>query len=193
MRLKPDMVTFKCDYCQNVFAPPPGDDGVCVLGETCAQHCPLCGIALEHATIAKTRIRYCTKCHGMMIPMEILAVVVQDLRSELTSTAIPPPADPSELQRRISCPQCHRRMETHFYAGPGHVIIDSCENCSEIWLDGGELMRIVHAAGEDTVMSSLPPEPMPGDPGWSGGRLTESAGDIVVDTLLDSIGRTFLG
>ena len=92
MRLKPDMVTFKCDYCQNVFAPAPDDEGVCVLGETCAQDCPLCSIPLEHATIAKTRIRYCTKCKGMLVPMEIVASLVEDLRAGLTTTVIPPPS-----------------------------------------------------------------------------------------------------
>ena len=84
MRLKPDMVTFKCDYCQNVFAPAPDDDGVCVLGETCDQMCPLCSIALEHATVAKTRIRYCTKCHGMLIAMMEFQSLIDAARNETT-------------------------------------------------------------------------------------------------------------
>ena len=46
---------------------------------------------------------------------------------------------------KIDCPQCHRRMDTHLYGGPGNVVIDSCEECSLIWLDRGELMHIVHA------------------------------------------------
>jgi len=36
-------------------------------------------------------------------------------------------------------------METHFYAGPGNVVMDSCENCELIWLDRGELMHIARA------------------------------------------------
>jgi Zn-finger nucleic acid-binding protein len=40
-------------------------------------------------------------------------------------------------------------MDTHFYAGPGNVIVDSCGNCFLIWLDRGELMRIVHAPDEN--------------------------------------------
>jgi Zn-finger nucleic acid-binding protein len=193
MRLKPDMVTFKCDYCQSVSAPAVNDEGVTVLGETCVQQCPLCSISLEHATIAKTRIRYCTKCKGMLIPMDILAALVSDLREGQTTTVIPPPADPSELQRKIGCPQCHHRMETHFYSGPGHVIIDSCEACAELWLDGGELMRIVHAAGAESAMSSLPPAPMPGDPGWGGSPYQETPTEVVADTIIDVIGRSILG
>ena len=36
-------------------------------------------------------------------------------------------------------------METHFYNGPGNVIIDDCEHCELNWLDTGELMRVVRA------------------------------------------------
>jgi Zn-finger nucleic acid-binding protein len=39
-------------------------------------------------------------------------------------------------------------MEAHFYAGPGNVVIDSCDQCSLNWLDHGELMHIVHAPDE---------------------------------------------
>ena len=82
-------------------------------------------------------------------------------------------------------------METHFYAGPGHVIVDSCENCSELWLDGGELMRIVHASGSESDLPSVPPVPMPGDPGWVGSPFAESPGEIVTDAIIDTLGRSF--
>jgi Zn-finger nucleic acid-binding protein len=36
-------------------------------------------------------------------------------------------------------------MDTHFYEGPGNIIIDDCSRCFLNWLDQGELMRVVHA------------------------------------------------
>jgi Zn-finger nucleic acid-binding protein len=39
-------------------------------------------------------------------------------------------------------------MDTHFYGGPGNIIIDDCDRCSLNWLDAGELMRIALAAGD---------------------------------------------
>jgi Zn-finger nucleic acid-binding protein len=39
-------------------------------------------------------------------------------------------------------------MDTHPYAGPGNVIIDSCGDCWLLWLDRGELARIAHAPDE---------------------------------------------
>jgi Zn-finger nucleic acid-binding protein len=36
-------------------------------------------------------------------------------------------------------------MDTHYYGGPGNVVIDDCSRCFLNWLDHGELMRIVEA------------------------------------------------
>jgi hypothetical protein len=93
----------------------------------------------------------------MLIPMQAFQALVEQLRTERSGAAPQPTADASDLRRKIDCPQCHHRMDTHFYAGPGNVVIDSCENCCLIWLDSGELMHIVHApdgrdseSGDDT-------------------------------------------
>ena len=42
-------------------------------------------------------------------------------------------------------------MDTHYYGGPGNVIIDACDRCDLNWLDAGELMRIVLAPGPTYV------------------------------------------
>ena len=36
-------------------------------------------------------------------------------------------------------------MLGHIYAGPGNVVLDSCERCQVNWLDAGELRRIAVA------------------------------------------------
>ena len=48
-------------------------------------------------------------------------------------------------QATLNCPHCHQHMDTHFYNGPGNVIIDDCDTCELNWLDHGELMRIARA------------------------------------------------
>jgi Zn-finger nucleic acid-binding protein len=100
---------------------------------------------LVDASFANARIRYCTRCRGMLINMDVFADLVQSLRSGHDGGMIPRPPDRSELQRRLTCPHCHQAMETHFYAGPGNVILSDCERCSLNWLDHGKLMRIAHA------------------------------------------------
>ena len=55
----------------------------------------------------------------------------------------PAPMDEAELDRKVICPKCHQRMDTHFCFGGGHAVMSTCERCELHWLDGGMLMRIV--------------------------------------------------
>ncbi|MGA2168949.1 MAG: zf-TFIIB domain-containing protein [Terracidiphilus sp.] len=145
MRLKPGSDAFKCDYCQSVYLPGKDDDGVRVLGEPSGQACPLCSVPLVEAALAKVRILYCAACRGMLVPMQVFEGLVDELRATQGGKTVQTAPDSDDLRRRIDCPQCHHRMDTHLYGGPGNVVIDSCEECSFIWLDRGELMHIVHA------------------------------------------------
>jgi Zn-finger nucleic acid-binding protein len=146
MRLKPDVDSFVCDFCQTVYIPQANEDGVRVLDESASLACPVCRASLVHAAIAGTRILYCRACRGMLIGMDRFVGLIQDLRSNRdTPAATLPPPDPKDLQRRINCPRCGNRMDTHPYGGPGNVIIDDCEHCQVNWLDYGELQRIVRA------------------------------------------------
>jgi Zn-finger nucleic acid-binding protein len=161
MHLKPDMESFRCDYCRSVYLPEKNDEGVRVLDEVVGEACPICNIPLMHAAVAKERIDYCTGCHGMLIPMETFQGLVDELHADGGGTLVPPQADKDDLRRKIGCPRCHHPMDAHFFAGPGNVIIDSCETCNLIWFDRGELMRIARAS-DGTLPDT---EPLPGDPG----------------------------
>src|SRR5579862_8679111 len=144
MRLKQDAEFFTCEYCGNIHFPEPNADGVRVLGEAVPELCPLCSLALVKAAMSGHRFRYCEHCRGMLMVMDVFSEMVDDLRSRREATANPAhQPDWHDLDRRIRCPQCQTVMETHLYGGPGNVIIDDCEKCSLVWLDYGELDRIV--------------------------------------------------
>jgi len=148
--LRPDTQGYKCDYCHTVFYPGEEDDGVQVSGEAADENlaCPLCRVQLVQAAIAKIPILYCKECHGLLLPMQVLQPVLEELRASGQSPAVQTPPDRGDLKRTIQCPKCNRRMDTHFYAGPGNVIVDTCDICSLLWLDRGELTRIAHAPDE---------------------------------------------
>lgn len=154
MHLKPDEDSYNCAFCHNVYVPEKNDDGVRVLGEAAEEICPNCNIALMQAAIEKTRILYCTKCRGMLIPMAVFKGLVASLQMIQGASMVQPPADPGDLSRVVSCPHCHQHMETHLYAGPGNAVIASCDKCSLNWLDHGELARIVHAP-DDTNPATI--------------------------------------
>jgi Zn-finger nucleic acid-binding protein len=144
--LKPDTEGFQCEYCHAVFYPDE-DDGVRVSGDgdDADLACPLCNVPLVHAAIAKIPVLFCKECHGLLLPMPVLQPVIEELRKGASSPAVQTPPDRGDLKRTIQCPKCHGRMDTHFYSGPGNVIVDSCDTCLLIWLDRGELTRIARA------------------------------------------------
>lgn len=146
MRLKDDADYLICDYCETPHFPDLNADGVRVLGIGADMSCPVCPIALTHASIARDRILYCERCHGMLIGMDVFSEIIDDLRSRREiSVEAAHPIDWKDLDRRIKCPKCSGIMDTHPYCGPGAVIIDTCESCAMNWLDYGELDRIVRA------------------------------------------------
>jgi Zn-finger nucleic acid-binding protein len=89
---------------------------------------------------------YCQGCQGTLIQMGDLVPLTDDLRASRGAPAyVGRPPDPRDLDRRISCPQCHQTMDNHLYGGPGNIVMDTCEHCEPHWLDRGELRRIALA------------------------------------------------
>jgi Zn-finger nucleic acid-binding protein len=135
-----------CEYCGAVYVPEKSDEGVRVFDQPSELSCPICRLPLRDATLARQRILYCARCRGSLIPMPVFVVLVQVLRAQRGDAAeIAPPPDPHQLDRATLCPQCGKRMDTHYYAGGGNVVIDDCSRCELNWLDAGELMAIAHA------------------------------------------------
>jgi len=146
MRLEADKECLVCDYCSTVHFPEANPDGVRVLEEPSPLHCPICDIALVHASVARQRMLYCGRCHGMLVGMDNFVAMVHNVRTRHEISGEPShQPDWTEMDRRIKCPQCSEQMDTHPYGGGGNVIIEDCEHCSLNWLDYGELERIVQA------------------------------------------------
>ena len=138
--------SFRCEYCGSLYTPPQNDDGVRVLGEESKLACPVCGIPLEQAALGTHRVLSCTKCQGMLVSMNDFVALIEELRAAHSGRgSVQPAVDRKVLERHIDCPQCHQGMDTHFYEGPGNIVIDDCSQCFLNWLDQGELMRVVHA------------------------------------------------
>ncbi len=146
MRLQDGRECLTCDYCKSEYFPEKNEDGIRVLDDPSELPCPVCAVPLAHAILESHQILCCTRCRGSLIPAPVFVLILQDLRARRgDASTIPHPPGPQELQRRIQCPQCHRAMDTHYYAGPGNIVIDDCAWCELNWLDAGELMAIVRA------------------------------------------------
>lgn len=145
MEMNADRGCFVCPYCETEWAPETNIDGVRVLGPADVD-CPLCKSKLSKGKLLDYGLLYCQTCKGMLVQMDDLVSLTSDLRASRDAPAYSgKPPDPRDLERHIDCPQCHQEMDTHEYGGPGNVIVDSCESCSVLWLDRGELRRIAMA------------------------------------------------
>jgi len=143
--------TLPCAYCGSVYLPDANYDGVRIIDESSAEPCPICGVPLMHASLAGAALRYCTRCRGILVPMDAFEALLTAVAALPGPPQIVAPADPTQLDQRLACPHCHQPMDTHFYAGPGNVILSDCERCRLNWLDHGRLQRLARAIAEDKL------------------------------------------
>jgi Zn-finger nucleic acid-binding protein len=144
--LRPDAATraLVCGHCGTLESDPALVPHLEIVGASRAP-CPLCQVLLSDSRLEGHALLSCAQCHGLLIPMAQFVAVIEIARSheERTGVALPRRQRPGE--RTLSCPTCAAPMLSHVYAGPGNLVIDTCERCAVNWLDPGELRRIARA------------------------------------------------
>jgi Zn-finger nucleic acid-binding protein len=95
---------------------------------------------------------------------------------------------PDELDRVTYCPSCQKKMETFEYYGPGNIVIDTCNSCDLIWLDYGELRKVVNAPGRDRgVPRPKPSENDQEEGGSESGNQIKTSFMNLLSTILDEL------
>ena len=122
----------------------PSNQRVTLLGNGPGDRCPTCRLPLVHAQVVHQPVLYCTHCQGMLIAMAVLPTLVESLNEPFDPNT-PEPPSAGEHHRHIDCPRCHIAMDPHFYAGPSHLVMDSCDACNLNWLSRDELRHIARA------------------------------------------------
>jgi Zn-finger nucleic acid-binding protein len=146
--LKPNPIndSLICEYCKSVYYPDKNADGVVVTGEAKDEPCPVCAIPLAQAVLERLEICYCSRCRGMLILMRSFPELIDALQAKNPGKVDIPAVDPAELQRRLTCPHCHKPMIVDFYPAATNVVMGSCEACALNWIDHGKMARIVDGA-----------------------------------------------
>jgi Zn-finger nucleic acid-binding protein len=148
MKLVEDRNYFVCEHCTTFHFAKPDQDGVQVLEDHSRLTCPRCRMPLTAAVVEGQKSLHCESCRGLLVTNSTFGHIVGVRRSRFDGSKLPPvPFDPAELDRAVACPACQRRMDTHPYGGPGPVVVDTCPECTLIWLDHGELAKIERAPG----------------------------------------------
>ncbi len=149
---------FHCNYCGCYNFSDPNKEGVALLDEISPYHCPACEQPLVTAVIANIRIYACPTCRGNLIDQSrMLPILRLSSSPEKVREEDPYQPDPAEFQRNLACPACHKPMEAYPYGGPGNIIIQGCSQCKHIWLDFGELSKIVRSYSQMYLSSSDEP------------------------------------
>ena len=107
--------------------------------------CPQCKTTLADARIEGCAVRYCPACHGVLVQMQHFVTLSDAVRAREPRTGVALPRRQRPGDRVLSCPICGQPMLSHLYAGPGNLVLDTCEQCLVNWLDPGELRRIARA------------------------------------------------
>ena len=137
---------FHCEYCGGYDFPNPNQDGVALLGNASSFICPTCRHSLVSATILNIHILSCPNCRGNLIDQSKMLPLLSQAELLLpTREATLSRSNTSELARIAVCPSCQKKMNTYPYGGPGNIIIQGCNVCQLIWLDFGELSRIMQS------------------------------------------------
>jgi Zn-finger nucleic acid-binding protein len=132
--------------------------------------CPRDGGPLVSRTTAEVRHLYCLTCHGLWFPADELRAVAA--RIALGAAAPRPPKQVALVGLEEGTARClcdgSPLMSNHHAHG---VTLDLCAACGALWLDGGELQRVVaqlRVAGP--TVSKVVDGPA-GDPGSTSGVL----------------------
>jgi Zn-finger nucleic acid-binding protein len=134
-----------CDHCGSQREAPAFAEQLEFHNET-SSLCPGCSTPLSTSRLEGHPLLCCARCFGMLIAMDRFAALIETVRFlEGDSMRAVLPRRQTPTDRVIDCPSCRRPMLAHVYAGPGNVVIDTCERCHLNWLDPGELRRIASA------------------------------------------------
>jgi len=108
--------------------------------------CPACGLALAEMTVGGVKVDLCREgCGGIWFDhLELQQVDDVEEAAGETLAAVSPAVDASVRPGGArACPRCgHPAMTQHRYGPRSNVLVDECNRCEGIWLDGGELAAI---------------------------------------------------
>src|SRR6185503_21217408 len=127
-----------CEHCGSVDARVAVFYDLEVSGAS-STACPACKTPLADARIEGCPVRYCASCHGVLVEMKDFMALSEAVRAREPRTGVALPRRQRPGERLLACPLCAQPMLHHLCAGPGNLVLDTCEACGVNWLDPGEL------------------------------------------------------
>lgn len=109
-----------------------------------AMECPVCKAPMVALELDQVEVDYCTGCGGVWLDSEELELLLDgaENRDRVLASLV---ADPTIAEAKRRCPICDRKMEKVRVGKEEDqdVIIDRCKRNDGVWLDKGELLRVI--------------------------------------------------
>lgn len=106
--------------------------------------CPTCHSAMPQASIAGQTVERCDGCLGCWFDPSELSAAILSTDSSATRTANkswkPMGGSPIEIQ----CPKCNIKVASSVYAHDSGIPINKCSQCQGVWLQNGQLRRLIN-------------------------------------------------
>jgi len=143
-----------CRYCGTVndvdLRTLPGRHEVGPRGD---RPCPRCGVHMHSIDIGVDGgflIERCKTCFGLFFDAGELEALIDASASQVVridhdrlATLIEEEGGTESRVKYVKCPVCQKLMNRRSYGARSGVVTDTCKEHG-VWLDGGELRRIVH-------------------------------------------------
>jgi Zn-finger nucleic acid-binding protein len=105
-------------------------------------NCPVCDRSIIALELDQVEVDHCVHCGGVWLDAGELELLLDGAENRDRLLASMREAGVvAEPMRR--CPLCDRKMQKVVMGIDGQVMIDTCARDHGLWLDGGELARIV--------------------------------------------------
>lgn len=120
--------------------------------------CPRCEQPLYTVDYEGVEIDACRQCGGEWLDAGELRQLIEvsepggEAEVAAARRARMPGVVLDRVRENLLCPVCRRPMTAFNYGGDSGIILDKCEQCGGIWLDAGELHKVlltVAASGDD--------------------------------------------
>ncbi|MEW6279201.1 MAG: zf-TFIIB domain-containing protein [Candidatus Eremiobacterota bacterium] len=101
--------------------------------------CPKDHVPMNTMTLLNTVIDVCPLCNGCWLDKDELTRITRSRKEALTVTLV------KKKVTQFACPRCKGRLFEGMHPSIDEFYIDECEQCAGIWLDRGELPRLLSA------------------------------------------------
>ena len=106
-------------------------------------NCPKCqAVDLASCVVAGVELDQCPDCQGIWFDEAELEILLEVKKSDLRSLSRGK-SDAELDSKRGNCPRDGSDLLRICSASDASLILDICVNCHGVWLDGGELSRLV--------------------------------------------------